>query len=197
MLPDYPALKAELADLFNRLFRRRIAQYQGFIGQVPKHRIFEGNRTFLQRPTGDSETTAFQDFAVAREIEPQKIAEMTFYDVLKELDNAAAEMGAKTGKHFMEGLDKTLEAAGQVDSAKGEKLSPELILRTMERIEMSFDEEGQHQLTFVIHPSQNEKFAAALRQLDEDPAMRQKYADLLERKKEEWRVREASRRLVG
>jgi hypothetical protein len=93
--------------------------------------------------------------------------------------------------------DRTLEAAGQVESAKGEPISPEQILRVMERIEMNFDDDGKNQLSLVIHPSRTEKFAAALRRLEEDPVMRQRHEDLLARKKEAWRVREASRRLVG
>ena len=89
------------------------------------------------------------------------------------------------------------KAAGQVDNAQGQKISPDLILRTMERIEMSFDEAGNHQLSLVIHPSKMETFASALRELDLDPVMRDRHRDLLERKREAWRVREASRRLVG
>jgi hypothetical protein len=197
MLPDYPALKNDLADLLNRLFRRRLAQYQGFVGQVAKQRVFEGDKSFIQRPTGDSETTDFEDFSVSREIAAKDIPKMTFYDVLNELDAAAAEMGEKTAKFFYAGLDRTLEAAGQVESAKGEPISPEQILRVMERIEMNFDDDGKNQLSLVIHPSQTEKFAAALRRLEEDPVMRQRHEDLLARKKEAWRVREASRRLVG
>jgi hypothetical protein len=122
---------------------------------------------------------------------------MTFYDVLKELDAAAAEMGEKTAKFFYVGLDKTLEAAGQVESARGEPISAEQILRMMDRLEMNFDDDGKNRLSLVIHPSQTEKFAVALRQLEEDPVMRQRQEDLLSRKKEAWRVREASRRLVG
>jgi hypothetical protein len=197
MLPDYPAFKAELTDLLNRLMRRRLAQHQGFIGRVPKQRVFEGDTNLLQRETGDSETNAFEGFSAVRHVAASDVPRMTLRDVITELDAAAAEMGAKTSKHFMERLDKTLEAAGQVDNAKGEPISPDLILRMMDRIEMSFDDEGKNHLSIVIHPSQSEKFAAALSQLEEDPAMRKKHDDLLERKKEAWRVREASRRLVG
>jgi hypothetical protein len=96
-----------------------------------------------------------------------------------------------------EGLDKTLEAAGQVDDAKGAKIAPELILRMLERIEMEFDDAGQNHLTVVIHPDKMPAFAAASRELDEDPVMRERHRELIERKREEWRVREASRRLVG
>lgn len=56
---------SDLADLLNRLFRRRLSQYQGFVGQVAKQRVFEGDRSSIQRPTGDSETTDFEDFSGA------------------------------------------------------------------------------------------------------------------------------------
>lgn len=198
MLPDYPAFKTELADILNRLFRRRLAQYQGFVGQVAKHRVFEGDKNFLLRSTGDSETTEFQDFSVARELSAKEVPKMTFEDILKELDAAAAEMGAKTARYFIEGLDKTLEAAGQVENAKGAKISGELLLRTLERIEMNFDESGNHKnLSLVIHPSNAEATAAALRELEDDPELRKRHRALIERKREAWRVREASRRLVG
>ena len=197
MLPDYPALKAEIGTLLDRFLRARVAYHQGVVGQVPKHRVFEGDKTFLRRATGDAETNDFKDFSATRTLAAASIATTTFQDILRELDAAAAEMAAKSSKFFFEGLDKTLEAAGQVDHAQGQKISPELILRAMERVEMDFDDAGKHSLAIVIHPSQTEKFAAAFRELEEDPAMRDKHRDLLERKKEAWRAREASRRLVG
>jgi len=198
MLPDYPAFKTELGEILNRMFRRRLAQHQGFVGQVAKHRVFEGDKNFLLRTKGDSETTEFEGFSVSRELSAKQIATMSFLDVLKELDAAAAEMGAKTAKYFIEGLDKTLEAAGQVESAKGAKISGELLLRMLDRIEMNFDENGNHKnLSLVIHPSNTAATAAALRELEDDPELRQRHRSLIERKREAWRVREASRRLVG
>jgi hypothetical protein len=197
MLPDYPALKTQLHELLDRFLQQRVAHHQGLLGRVGRHRIFEGDKTFLRRSSSDTETNNFTDFSGSRTLSAASIGTMTFVDVLRELDALAAEMAAKTSKHFFEGLDRTLEAAGQVDDAKGEKISPALILRMLERIEMDFDAAGQHHLSIVIHPSKTEAFAAALRELDEDSAMRERHRDIIERKREEWRVREASRRLVG
>ena len=197
MLPDYPTLKNDFGALCNRFLGQRVAYHQGFVGRVPKHRVFEGDKTFLRRAAGDAETSDFADFSATRTLAAARISTTTLHDVLRELDAAAAEMGAKSSRFFFEGLDKTLEAAGQVDHAQGQEISADLLLRVMERIEMSFDESGKHSLALVIHPSKTEAFAAAFRELEQDPVMRDGYRDLLERKKEAWRVREASRRLVG
>jgi hypothetical protein len=197
MLPDYPALKGELQELLDRFLQQRVAFHQGVAGRFGRQRVFEGDTTFLRRSASDTETNHFKNFSGSRTLAAERIASMTLMDVLQELDALAAEMGAQSAKHFFESLDKTLEAAGQVDDAKGAKISPELILRMLERIEMNFDDAGQNHLTVVIPPDMMGAFDAASRELDEDPVMREKHRELIERKREAWRVREASRRLVG
>ena len=198
MLPDYPTLKQELSELLQRFMRLRIAHHQGgFVGQVARHRVFEGHATLLRRSTGDSEANGFEDIGAVLQVSVDEIRTMTFPDLLAKMDGVAAEIGPKTAKAFFASLDRTLEAAGQVESAKGEGASPERFLRALERIEMEFDSSGNHNLSIVTHPSGTDGLAAALRQLDADPVLRAKYVALIERKKEAWRAREASRRLVG
>jgi hypothetical protein len=197
MLPDYPTLKLELADFLNRILRSRIASHQGFVGRLGKHRVFEGRRSHIRRATGDSETTDFEGVSVEREISLSKVPTITLIDIFREVDSVAAEMGTKMSKAFFRSLDKSLDAAGQVDDAKGEKLSPELLLKAMEGIEVDFDENGNYKLSLVIHPSMSEAAATAGRRLEEDPIFRERHRDLIERKREAWRVRETSRRLVG
>jgi hypothetical protein len=198
MLPDYPKLKAEIADLLNRFANQRVADHQGFVGRVARHRIFEGDSTSLRRSTGEVEAKGFEEVGGLLKLSADEIPTMTLHDVLAKLDAVAAEIGEKTARSFMADLDKTLEAAGQVDGAKGQGISPQRFLQALERIEMDFDETGKHrELSLVMHPNNAAAMEAALHQLDDDPGLRERYRELIERKREAWRAREASRRLVG
>ena len=115
MLPDYPALKTQLQELLDRFLQQRVAYHQGVVGRIGRHRIFEGDKTFLRRSASDTETNNFTDFSGSRTLSAASIGTMTFVDVLRELDALAVEMAAKTSKYFFEGLDKTLEAVPDVN----------------------------------------------------------------------------------
>jgi hypothetical protein len=198
MLPEYLDLKTELTELFQQFMRQRVAAHSGFIGTLPKARVFEGHKTVIRRSAGDKSTNDFKRLSVAHSVPVAEADEMTFTDVLRHLDEIAAKMAKEMSLLAFKQLDETLEEAGQVTRAEGETMSPAMLLKAMKGIEMSFDADGSHRnLTLVIHPSRSDATAAALRALGEDPEIREKYEALIEQKREEWRAREASRRLVG
>lgn len=198
VLPEYLELKNELNELFQRFMRQRVAAHSGFVGQIPKARVFEGHRTVIRRSAGDTATTDFQKLSVSHSVPVADAAEMTFSDALRHLDEIAAKMAKEMATMAFKQLDETLEAAGQVFNAKGETMTPTVLLKVMEGIEMTFDADGNHRnLTLVIHPEKTAATMAVLKALEEDPNVREQYKAVIERKREQWRAREASRRLVG
>ena len=198
MLPDYPSFKEELSEFLNRFSRMRLNQHLGFFRSAEKHRAFEGDRWALRREAGDVEQMAYDGLEVSRELPLAKVPTMTLVEILKELDGVAAEMASKQSVFAFKRLDETLEAAGQTMKLGGAKMSGEVLLQMLERMEMNFDEHGKPVgIALVTHPDNAAVGEAAQRSLLEDPILRAKHEELIERKRESWRAREAARRLVG
>jgi hypothetical protein len=198
VLPEYHELKTELAGLLQQFIRRRVASHSGFVGQVPKVRMFEGHRSALRRSDGDTTASDFKPISVSHSVPAASVSQMTFAEVLEHLDEMAAKIAREMSHEAFKQLDETLENAGQVFAVKGETMSPSVLLTVMNGLDMSFDDDGSHRnLTLVIHPNKTAATVAALKALEEDPEIHRQYLALIEQKREQWRVREASRRLVG
>ena len=197
MLPDYRELKAEVGEWLQQVMRARLAFHSGFVGTIPKVRVFEGSRTVVGRPGGEDAPNEMESVEISHLVPDAEVDNMTIADVLRHIDEMAQKMAKESVGRTYKQIDETVEAAGQVVEGKPGRMH-EAILAAFEAMDLSFDPDGKHhQLTLVVHPAQSEAVASALRALEEDPALKPIYDALIERKREEWRGREASRRLVG
>ena len=101
-------------------------------------------------------------------------------------------MAEKQAKLSYEVIRKTAEEVGNVTNSSEGSFSIGSLLKALEKMHIDFDEEGQPiGLTFVANP--NSPIDKAFLQAADDP----RYQALMERKREEWRVRENNRALVG
>jgi hypothetical protein len=102
---------------------------------------------------------------------------------------------------FLEDMAKTLFATitqisdftGNVVDGKGKKLSHEMMLEMLEKIHIDFDEEGNPKFpSLVIHPD----MAKSLEKLkSEEPLYKEKYEEIISRKREAYYAEKGSRRL--
>jgi hypothetical protein len=99
---------------------------------------------------------------------------------------------------FYRSMSETLDRAGQSISAQGRPLSAEHILEMLTKIQIDFDQSGTPRLPEIhIHPRMQEAADKAMRELQTNAELGRQWEALIVQKKEEWRAREASRRLVG
>ena len=68
----------------------------------------------------------------------------------------------------------------------------------LQEMQIDFDAQGLPKLpTIVLHPDQFAQYKKVAAELDSDPDLRRRSAELFAIKKEEWRAREGNRKLVG
>ena len=127
------------------------------------------------------------------EIKWEEIEEMTHERVLDKIDTLARDMGKKIAKSLYELMSEAAEEAGNVSSSDGAPISVDLLLEGIEKMHLSFDEEGQSGLTFAANPKLSPSLDKTISQLKTDP----RYQTLMEEKRKEWHVRESRRKLVG
>jgi hypothetical protein len=114
---------------------------------------------------------------------------------------SAAEVGASLGgqqeRAMFQAVARATAAAGNVVDAHGACLTAALVLDGLESIELGFDDLGNPIWPSIcVNPALADDVGAALRAIDDTPALSERFRAMIERKRSQWHAREADRRLV-
>lgn len=197
MLPDFPELKRKLARCIRARMKAVHASHASPLSDVGMVHIAEGDRVITIDEEGMESEIPMKLHRVTVTITDEEVESLTTEEILQRFDAAAQEMAMQTGKTFIESLDRSVRSVGNVVNYKGTVTAEELFAM-YEKIHIDFDEEGRPELpTLVCGKKMYSELKDLLPELDNDPAMRERLAQIIERKREEWRDRESSRKLVG
>jgi hypothetical protein len=198
MLPDLPTLKSDLQELLDDHLRTRAHSKLGVFSKVGRVFVHEGNRMRTVRADGSVEETDFKTASAEMVIKRSEVPFLTPEARLAMLDKMADEMAEKMSKTLFESLNATLEAAGQTVDNRGKPLSIDVFLETLEKMDIEFDADGQPAgLQLVTGPAVAPAMQKIREQLQTDPEVQRRHRALMDRKRMEWRAREAARKLVG
>ncbi|MFO1349908.1 MAG: hypothetical protein U1F68_04195 [Gammaproteobacteria bacterium] len=198
MLPDLPGLKREIQSVVDRYLRARVHSKLGVFDKSPKHIVHEGNRMRTLRADGSSDDSDLKQASAEMTVKFDDIPRLTAAKWMEKLDSLADEMAKQIGQHLYGSLDASLEKAGQVVDGRGKPFDAETVFAVLEKIALDFDETGQHhELSIVMSPDLAQRAKKVFEQIESDPVLRQRHRELIDRKRSEWRDREATRKLVG
>ena len=198
MLPDCPRLKREVSQRLTSLFRQMVNQYLGIVGEAPRSVIHEGRRTAMIRESGEVDETRLFEASAGWEIKAAEVPTMTTDALLERMRHAAKDMAAQISKGSFQSISDAVEKIGNVVDGQGAPFSADLFLKAIEKIQIDFGPDGKPQFpTLVVAPSQGPQIQKVLESFEKDPEQTAKFDKLIEKKKEEWLAREASRKLVG
>ena len=80
----------------------------------------------------------------------------------------------------------------------GKPLDHEAVFAMLESLDLDFDKAGNFDnLSIVVPPMLLPRAKYVLEQINSDKELRNRYLEIIERKRSEWRDREADRKLVG
>jgi hypothetical protein len=203
MLPDYPTAKEQMSQRIMQILRRRTARHRGeALNEIAYTRIHEGNESSMRRDTGAVEKTGFHEASAELQINLEEVQNWTLGDILRHLDQIAKSIGEQQARHFFEELHNVTDKTGNVVNANGEKFSPELLLQVLDKMWIEFNEDGTPQLpSMIVSPSMFDSIQASKEEFASHPEFEREWTkrfnDLIARKREEWRAREANRNLAG
>lgn len=196
MLPDYPETKR----LFSRFFQTRMrlrARQLSPLRMVPMRYYHEGRGFHVIRPDNSESKSEMAILSVESIVKLDEIPAQTFDSVIKKFDEIIQEMVRKQTELSLRRIGEDLPPS-QTVSAKGKKLDAELILQMFEAMQLEFNDDGSAQTLHVVGGLFTpESFAAAEKEMIESPELKKRFDELIARKREEWRAREADRKLVG
>ena len=141
--------------------------------------------------------TDMQQLSSMMEIRFNEIPDLTFETAIAKYDEMILDMVRKQTGFALERLSEDIPKSQSVD-AKGKTLDAELILQMLETIQLDFYPDGRpHELHVVGGLFSPERLKAVDEEFQNNPELQNRHNELLAKKREEWRAREASRKLVG
>jgi hypothetical protein len=198
MLPDFSTTKPALVRHLRRFLNERVEAHMGPFADVPRSTYFEGDTHSVKRTPSQTESTSpFEEASSKLLVHGHEVPTLSLADIHERLDGIAQDVASQMAKYFYETIGQAVKDVGNDVKADG-PITPELLLETLERLEINFDRFGQPSLPQIhVHPDMAQRLQGAIRQMMTDPRYREKYQSVLITQRESWRAREASRKLVG
>lgn len=197
MQETIPELEEELETLVGKFVENATRIRAPAMGELSRHRVFEGHHSAIVRPSGEEDETEFREFSAESEIPSKTVLYANLDEILECFIPVAEAMANDHEKMFFETMHQVTEKTGNVVDGGGKPLSHESILKVLETIQIDFDSDGNPRMpTMMISPAMEPR----LKELINDPASKEfekKQKEIIDRKRLEWRDREANRTLVG
>lgn len=201
MLPDFPFLKKDLDALLQLGARTGRSSASGIMGAFPRRRMHEGDRSILVRENGEVVEDALDKITAKESLEVEEAGALSLEEAYALYQRLMAEMDDKEQAAFLAAANEAAESVGNVVEGKG-RPHPEVILEGVEQMLLGFaPRDVDHLFTspgvrVMLQELDDEAVEKAREQLKGEP-YEARTERLLERKREEHRARESSRKLVG
>lgn len=200
MTPDFPSIKEKLHKILLQRWKNVVyAQTSPFShNRRMIHEGGESKRDVIIREDGSIEETKFAESRGEFEVKFAEVEFLTFDKVIEKIDAAASKMAEMQSRKMYESIAEATDRVGNVLDGKGRPFSAEMVLEMFDKVMLDFDEKGElHNFAIVIPPAMSKKVKEELEKIEEDPVLKKRFDEIITRKKDEWRVRESNRKLVG
>jgi hypothetical protein len=193
MLPDFIELKRQL---IGRAMSSLDAGASPIVSLASRIRLHEGKRLVVVRDDGKVISVELEAHHYEAQLHQDKLIQdglVATAEVLRQLQD---QMAQDLSRRMITDISAACDEIGNTIGGRGQ-LTAEMILEGFEKMELQFDEAGNWITpTFAIHPLAKEILEAQLLRLESEPQLRARLAELLDRRKDAWRDREAHRTLV-
>lgn len=198
MLPDFSTTKPALVRHLHRFLNERVDTHMGPFAGVPRSTYFEGDTHSVKRTPSQTESTSpFEEASSKLLVHGHEVPTLSLRDIYERLDGIAQDVASQMATYFYQTISQAVEEVGNDVKADG-PITPDLLLEALERLQIDFDRFGQPSLPQIhVHPKMAQRLQDSILQMMTDPRYRDKYQYVLTTQRENWRAREAGRKLVG
>ena len=198
MLPDFLKTKEKLNIMIDFNLKQAILFHLGPLADIRETIYFEGSKTVINYDDGSVSEIESEEFSVMLKLDMDEIETMTHDKVLEKINDIAKEMAEKQAKFFFKRIGEFAEEAGNVVSAEGETFSMDIFFEVLEKVSRDFDHAGKpDEISFAASPELFQSISKVFNEAKSDPEVQKRFDAIMEQKREEWRVRESNRKLVG
>lgn len=197
MLPDFPQVKAKIKKRILIPVFERARKSDPLLSSI-RHTIqHEGHKAEYQTVSGEKVQTNYEKFSSEYQITREEVESGDFESIFKKFqkmgDDAASALAQYSFKFISQVIDKT----GNTVNANG-KFTYEKFIEVVDKMPIDFDDEtGEPRMpSLYIHPDMAGQVKELIQEAESNPENKSRFEQIMERKKEEWRARENSRKLV-
>jgi hypothetical protein len=196
MLPDFPETKRLFSRFFRTYMRRKVREVSPY-GAVQTRYLHEGRAMKITRADQSESTSGMEQLSVHLEIKFDEIENLTLQKAIEKHDAMIADMVQKQTNFIRERMSSEIPES-QTLNAKGRKFDAQVVIEMFDKMQIEFYPDGTPHELYVDGPLFTpESMAAVDKEFESNPELKKKFDEMMERKKEEWRAREADRKLVG
>lgn len=193
MLPDFPALKNELAKHLHDALDRMVDAKAPLLAKIQQIGQPEGKIHAYDRIGAEPKSEGPETIAIPIKVELAEVPELVGDKLFAKLDALAMELAQKKMELFDRKFRESVEEVGNAFNANGAPLTQDMFLVMLERVDMDFGPDGRPtgEMRFT-----SPKADAAFQKWFSEPCFMSRYNLVLDRKRNEWRDRESNRKLV-
>lgn len=196
MLPDYPKIKKRWRKIFLKFMKEQMHR-SSIMAEIKTVPHFEGDRMSTKHDDGDIDKSNYNRISTELSVKTDDIIKFGFKAFIEAINKAAEELKSQQSKMVFEKLIEVTTKTGNVVDAEGKPISYELILKTLETIQLDFDDNGNPLMpTIVVSPKQYEKIKEKIVEWENDPECNKQFEKIMNQKRKEWHDRESNRKLV-
>lgn len=197
MLPDLPKLKKEVHEkILTRAFESESTS-DPLLAMIKHYIQHEGDKGRYQTVDGQTREQDYQAMSAETVFTVEDVTDPTLQPIVSKFKQMGSEAASQMAQYSFKQIGEAIDSVGNTVDAGG-KLTPDSFLRVIEKIQIDFDEDtGLPKMpTMFIHPNQAESVRKMIQEAEADPENKKRFDALMLKKKEEWRDREAIRKLV-
>lgn len=196
MLPDFPALKAEIQKTIEAGLRKRVDTGDPVFAQVKRIIQHEGGEIRYEQLGGGAVQEGFERIGAYFTVPITDVPTLVGEKLEAKLEEITQELISQSAKAFFKKMEEVCQKAGTAKDAGGKPISPEMLLDMISTAQMEFGPDGKPTQSFIIHPDMLPAVKKVAEQIENDPELKRKHAEILERQREAWAARESNRKLV-
>jgi hypothetical protein len=164
--------------------------------EIRPHMIHEG-RSRITRSDSDIEMTKMKEAVVEAKFDFSDVESVDTNYILAKINELAEQIKEHQSKTLFETLREATQRTGQVVNAAGGPLTNELMMKIVAMMPVNFENSDKGDLAIVVPPAMAETISKLDREMKENPQLRREWNNMMEKKRDDFRTREANRNLVG
>lgn len=196
MLPDIPKTKAQIGRQLRRRIRdiHRAKNPLAALGMsITQH---EGLLHSYEQVGAGIVEEGFREYSVPVEIRFDEIPDLVGDRLIAKIETIGEELARQTSKDGFKKIEEELSKVGNFVNAAGRPVSEEVFFEMLHKMDMSFDDNGNPDITFIVHPDMGEHLRRLSEEWKSDAKFNERYKELMRVKREAWLDRENHRKLV-
>jgi hypothetical protein len=196
MLPGFPKIESARARYNQRIILHLASQFAPAMKEIDQHIQFEGRMTKILRHDSTVGHSALDPVSAKVLVARIALADFTEEMLETKLKEFAEQIAQGQSAILYAEMERATTEVGNIVDSQGSPLSAELMLEAIEKMEHSFEPDGTwHPPTFLVHPEAFQRLKSS--SAGNFDALGKRLNQILRKKRDDFRSREANRILAG